>query len=33
VLTPQTVSVIIANLERAGSVLRRPHPVHGGELD
>lgn len=29
VLTPQTVSVIIANLERAGSVLRRPHPVHG----
>lgn len=29
VLTPQTVSVIIANLERAGSVARRPHPVHG----
>lgn len=29
VLTPQTVSVIIANLERAGSVQRRPHPVHG----
>ncbi|WP_343714611.1 MarR family transcriptional regulator [Inquilinus sp.] len=29
VLTPQTVSVIIANLERAGSVRRRPHPVHG----
>ncbi|MBW8728889.1 MAG: MarR family transcriptional regulator [Inquilinus limosus] len=29
VLTPQTVSVIVANLERAGSVLRRPHPVHG----
>ncbi|KGM31602.1 MarR family winged helix-turn-helix transcriptional regulator [Inquilinus limosus] len=29
VLTPQTVSVIIANLERAGSVTRHPHPVHG----
>jgi len=29
VLTPQTVSVIVANLERAGSVVRRPHPVHG----
>lgn len=28
-LTPQTVSVIVANLERAGSVARRPHPVHG----
>jgi DNA-binding MarR family transcriptional regulator len=28
-LTPQTVSVIIANLERAGSVSRRPHEVHG----
>ncbi|CAB3798299.1 hypothetical protein LMG28688_04696 [Paraburkholderia caffeinitolerans] len=29
VLTPQTVSVIVANLERAGAIERRPHPVHG----
>lgn len=28
-LTPQTVSVIVANLEKAGSVVRQPHPVHG----
>jgi DNA-binding MarR family transcriptional regulator len=28
-LTPQTVSVIVANLERAGSIVRRPHRVHG----
>ena len=28
-LTPQTVSVIVANLEKAGSVVRHPHPVHG----
>jgi DNA-binding MarR family transcriptional regulator len=28
-LTPQTVSVIIANLERAGTVVRRAHEVHG----
>ena len=28
-LTPQTVSVIVANLERAGSIVRRPHSVHG----
>lgn len=28
-LTPQTVSVIIANLERAGSIRRVPHSVHG----
>jgi DNA-binding MarR family transcriptional regulator len=28
-LTPQTVSVIIANLERTGSIQRRPHSVHG----
>jgi DNA-binding MarR family transcriptional regulator len=28
-LTPQTVSVIVANLERAGSVVRRPHAIHG----
>ena len=28
-LTPQTVSVIVANLERAGSVTRRAHEIHG----
>jgi DNA-binding MarR family transcriptional regulator len=28
-LTPQTMSVIIANLERAGAVVRRPHAEHG----
>jgi len=28
-LTPQTVSVIIANLERMHAVVRRPHEVHG----
>ena len=28
-LTPQTVSVIVANLEREGSIVRRPHSVHG----
>lgn len=28
-LTPQTVSVIIANLERAGTIRRVPHDVHG----
>lgn len=28
-LTPQTVSVIVANLERAGAIARRPHSVHG----
>ncbi|WP_454727171.1 MULTISPECIES: MarR family winged helix-turn-helix transcriptional regulator [Cupriavidus] len=28
-LTPQTVSVIVANLEKAGSIRRQPHPVHG----
>ena len=28
-LTPQTLSVIVANLERAGSLVRRPHAVHG----
>jgi len=27
-LTPQTVSVIVANLERAGAIARHPHPVH-----
>ncbi|AFT69613.1 Putative transcription regulator, MarR [Alloalcanivorax dieselolei B5] len=28
-LTPQTVSVIIKNLERSGLVRRQPHPIHG----
>ncbi|MBC3935428.1 MarR family winged helix-turn-helix transcriptional regulator [Undibacterium rugosum] len=28
-LTPQTMSVIVANLERAGFVVRTPHKVHG----
>ncbi|HEV3427587.1 MAG TPA: MarR family transcriptional regulator [Paraburkholderia sp.] len=28
-LTPQTVSVIVANLTRNGLIERRPHPVHG----
>ena len=28
-LTPQTVSVIVANLEKAGWIGRRPHEVHG----
>jgi DNA-binding MarR family transcriptional regulator len=28
-VTPQTVSVIIANLERAGAIARRRHQVHG----
>jgi len=28
-LTPQTVSVIVANLERAGALARRPHASHG----
>ncbi|MEM7222665.1 MAG: MarR family transcriptional regulator [Pseudomonadota bacterium] len=28
-LTPQTVSVIVANLEKRGALARRPHPVHG----
>lgn len=29
VLTPQTMSVIVANLERRGALVRRPHAVHG----
>ncbi|KQT63294.1 MULTISPECIES: MarR family winged helix-turn-helix transcriptional regulator [unclassified Aureimonas] len=29
ILTPQTTSVIIANLERAGHIERRAHEVHG----
>ncbi len=28
-LTPQTVSVIVANLLRSGTIARRPHAVHG----
>ena len=28
-LTPQTVSLIVSNLERGGAVARRPHAVHG----
>lgn len=28
-LTPQTVSVIVVNLERGGSLVRHPHAVHG----
>lgn len=28
-LTPQTVSLIVGNLERAGAITRRPHAVHG----
>jgi DNA-binding MarR family transcriptional regulator len=28
-LTPQTVSVIVANLERMGALVRGTHPVHG----
>ncbi len=28
-LTPQTTNQIVANLERAGLVQRRPHPSHG----
>jgi len=28
-LTPQTVSVIVGNLERAGLIRRTPHQIHG----
>jgi DNA-binding MarR family transcriptional regulator len=28
-LTPQTVGVIIRNLEREGAIAKKPHPVHG----
>jgi DNA-binding MarR family transcriptional regulator len=28
-LTPQTVGVIITNLDKAGWIIRRPHAVHG----
>jgi DNA-binding MarR family transcriptional regulator len=32
-LTPQTVSVIIGNLERAGAIGRTPHEIHGRILE
>lgn len=28
-LTPQTVNLVVRNLERDGALARRPHPVHG----
>lgn len=28
-LTPQTVNVVVRNLEARGAIGRRPHPVHG----
>jgi DNA-binding MarR family transcriptional regulator len=28
-LTPQTVGVIIGNLERGGAIAKTPHPIHG----
>jgi DNA-binding MarR family transcriptional regulator len=31
-LTPQTVGVIIRNLEQAGAIRKTPHPVHGRVL-
>lgn len=31
-LTPQTVGVIIRNLERDGAIKKTPHPVHGRML-
>lgn len=31
-LTPQTVGVIIRNLERTGSIRKTAHPVHGRVL-
>lgn len=31
-LTPQTVGVIISNLERDGAIRKTPHPVHGRVL-
>jgi DNA-binding MarR family transcriptional regulator len=31
-LTPQTVGVIIRNLERDGAIQKMPHPVHGRAL-
>lgn len=32
ILTPQTVNVIIRNLERDGAIRKTPHPVHGRVL-
>lgn len=32
VLTPQTVGLIIRNLERDGAIRKEPHPVHGRVL-
>jgi DNA-binding MarR family transcriptional regulator len=32
ILTPQTVGVIIRNLERDGAIRKTPHPVHGRVL-
>jgi len=31
-LTPQTVGIIIRNLERDGAITKSPHPVHGRML-
>ncbi|WP_423879193.1 MarR family winged helix-turn-helix transcriptional regulator [Bradyrhizobium sp.] len=31
-LTPQTVGVIVGNLERDGAIKKTPHPVHGRVL-
>lgn len=31
-LTPQTVGVIIRNLERSGAIRKTPHPIHGRVL-
>jgi DNA-binding MarR family transcriptional regulator len=31
-LTPQTVGVIVGNLEKAGAIARRRHPTHGRAL-
>jgi DNA-binding MarR family transcriptional regulator len=31
-LTPQTVGVIVRNLERDGAIAKAPHPVHGRML-
>ncbi|KWV54271.1 MarR family transcriptional regulator [Bradyrhizobium macuxiense] len=32
ILTPQTVNVIVRNLERDGAIRKSPHPVHGRVL-
>lgn len=32
VLTPQTVGIIIRNLERDGAIRKTPHPIHGRVL-